>query len=58
MNSISGTRVGNMAYKLTLKMEDRYRRHLSTLKNMLRKKSNEEVVKELVDKELASYFGQ
>ncbi|MHA1852536.1 MAG: hypothetical protein ACTSUF_03405 [Candidatus Heimdallarchaeaceae archaeon] len=55
MSSISGLKVGNM-YRLDIELEDRYRRHLLTVKSILRKKSIKETVKELIDKELASYF--
>jgi len=43
-------------YKLTVKMPEAYRKHLFILQGRMKKNSKDEVIRELIDKELYSLF--
>jgi len=43
-------------YKLTARLPEAYQRHISILQGNMGKNSRDEVIKELIDKELASMF--
>ena len=57
MTSLYRQMVGSMKeYKMTVRVPEAYRRHISILQGNMRKNSNDEVIRELIDKELASMF--
>lgn len=43
-------------YKLTVKVPESYRKHISLLQRRMKMDSKDEVIKELIDKELFSLF--
>lgn len=57
MALFAGQQVGIMDnYKLTLRLPKAYGRHISTLKGIKRKETNEELIRELIDQALSSQF--
>ncbi len=48
--------MGMIVYKLRIKLPVSYRKHILVLMGMARKETEAELIKELIDKELHSYF--